>query len=246
MYSQKKVELLWWRFWSIRNCYFLFSHYRVGTHTHLPTIYLPTNDLFLLDPNRPYINQLELIKCDYFHRFWLLSLSRLVHDVPITILRKVSDNVYFRISARIAVHVRRRKGQLQSTERPFTCPSTGALLQVQQGALYQEELLAGCGCGSIGRAVASNTRVPLFKSSHRQNLYCTLFTVDCIEKRKWRKRGREWPICLKRGVTGFPDNFPFNNKLGRFKELAKNIFCSKQSIFLFNGEIIRQDSNCFF
>ena len=142
------------------------------------------NDLFLLDPNRPYINQLELIKCDYFHRFWLLSLSRLVHDVPITILRKVSDNVYFRISARIAVHVRRRKGQLQSTERPFTCPSTGALLQVQQGALYQEELLAGCGCGSIGRAVASNTRVPLFKSSHRQNLYCTLFTVDCIEKRK--------------------------------------------------------------
>ena len=29
----------------------------------------------------------------------------------------------------------------------------------------------GSGCGSVGRAVAFNTRGPLFESSHRQNLY---------------------------------------------------------------------------
>ena len=52
----------------------------------------------------------------------------------------------------------------------------------------------GCGCGSVGRAVASNTRGLQFKSSHRQNLYCTLLTVNCIEKTKNKeKRGREWP-----------------------------------------------------
>ena len=29
----------------------------------------------------------------------------------------------------------------------------------------------GSGCGTVGRAVASNTRGPRFKSSHQENLY---------------------------------------------------------------------------
>ena len=52
-------------------------------------------------------------------------------------------------------------------------------------------------CGSVGKVVASNTRVPRFESSHRQKfMYIEhLFTVNCVLKRqKQRKRGREWPI----------------------------------------------------
>ena len=36
----------------------------------------------------------------------------------------------------------------------------------------------------FGRAVASDTKGPRFKSSHRQNLYWTLFTTNCIENSK--------------------------------------------------------------
>ena len=46
----------------------------------------------------------------------------------------------------------------------------------------------GSGCGSVGRAVASDTRGPRFKSSHWQNYIEHLFTVNCIEKTKIRKK----------------------------------------------------------
>ena len=42
----------------------------------------------------------------------------------------------------------------------------------------------GNGFGPVDRAVSSNTRGPRFESSHRQNLYWTLFSVNCIEKTK--------------------------------------------------------------
>ena len=45
----------------------------------------------------------------------------------------------------------------------------------------------GSCCGSVGRAVASNSRGPQFKSSHRQKLYWT-FTVSCIERTKIKKK----------------------------------------------------------
>ena len=41
------------------------------------------------------------------------------------------------------------------------------------------------GCGSVGRAVASDTRVP--RSSHRQILHY-LYTVNCIEKTNIKKK----------------------------------------------------------
>ena len=34
----------------------------------------------------------------------------------------------------------------------------------------------GSGCGSVGKAVASNTRGPLFESSHRQNFISNVFS----------------------------------------------------------------------
>ena len=44
----------------------------------------------------------------------------------------------------------------------------------------------GSGCGSVGRAVASDTRGPWLESSHRQKfIYIEhLFTVNCVLKRR--------------------------------------------------------------
>ena len=49
----------------------------------------------------------------------------------------------------------------------------------------------GSGCGSVGRAVASDTGGPRFESSHGKLLYLTLrflFTVNCNEKTKIKKK----------------------------------------------------------
>ena len=53
--------------------------------------------------------------------------------------------------------------------------------------LEWKNLQIGQWCGSVGRAVASNSRGPQFKSSHRQKLYWT-FTVSCIERTKIKKK----------------------------------------------------------
>ena len=46
----------------------------------------------------------------------------------------------------------------------------------------------GSGCGSVGRAAASDTRGPRFESSHWQTLLWKFsFTVNCIEKMKIKK-----------------------------------------------------------
>ena len=46
----------------------------------------------------------------------------------------------------------------------------------------------GSGCGSVGRAVAFNTKGPRFDSSHRQNFIEHLFIINCIEKTKINKK----------------------------------------------------------
>ena len=43
------------------------------------------------------------------------------------------------------------------------------------------------GFGSVGRAVASDTRGPRFKSSHRRNCI-NILTNNCIEKTKIKKK----------------------------------------------------------
>ena len=69
--------------------------------------------------------------------------------------------------------------------------------------IYQENYLdMDSGCGSVGRAVASKTRGTRFKSSHRQKFIyilniCLLSTV-CRKDENKGKRGREWPIFLKK------------------------------------------------
>ena len=54
----------------------------------------------------------------------------------------------------------------------------------------------GSGCGSVGRAVISDTRGPLFESSHRlifiKNVY--LLIVNCFENTKIKIKRPGWPI----------------------------------------------------
>ena len=52
-------------------------------------------------------------------------------------------------------------------------------------ALPKQIVFVGSGCGSVGRAVASDTRGPRFESSHWQKNYVGhLFTINCVGKTK--------------------------------------------------------------
>ena len=55
----------------------------------------------------------------------------------------------------------------------------------------------GSGCGSVGRAVSSDTRVPRFESSHQQT-FIHVFTINCIEKTKMKKKRPEMAHFLKK------------------------------------------------
>ena len=46
----------------------------------------------------------------------------------------------------------------------------------------------GSGCGSVERAVASNTRGPWYESSHRQYFITNIFTVNCLKNENKKKR----------------------------------------------------------
>ena len=48
----------------------------------------------------------------------------------------------------------------------------------------------GSGCGSVGRAVAFDTRGPRFESSHRQKFINIehLYTVNCVLKRRNKEK----------------------------------------------------------
>ena len=46
----------------------------------------------------------------------------------------------------------------------------------------------GSGCGSVSKAVASETRGPWLESPHQRSSYWTLLIVNCIEKTKIKKK----------------------------------------------------------
>ena len=77
----------------------------------------------------------------------------------------------------------------------------------------------GSGCASVGRMVASDTRGPRFESSLWQKfIYIEhLFTVNCVLKRrkKRKKRGKEWTILKKKNF--FWSSFPICNLPHVFK-----------------------------
>ena len=59
----------------------------------------------------------------------------------------------------------------------------------------------GSGCGSVGRAVASDSRGTGFESSHRQKFILIIYCQLLMKRRKWRKSDREWPIFIKNVKT---------------------------------------------
>ena len=69
-------------------------------------------------------------------------------------------------------------------------------------------------CTMIGRAFASYSRGPQFKSSHGKNLYWT-FTVNCIEKTKIKKK--------RPGSALYTD--VYTELKERFKRLANGVTC---------------------
>ena len=60
------------------------------------------------------------------------------------------------------------------------------------GAVGKNRMGLGSGGGSVGRAVASNTRYLRFEFHHRQNF------IYQLSFKKTSKRGREWPILKNR------------------------------------------------
>ena len=60
-----------------------------------------------------------------------------------------------------------------------------ALLAEQEAIIKSLKVSGG---GSVGKAVASDTRGLRFKSQHRQSFYWIMLTVNCIEKTKIKKK----------------------------------------------------------
>ena len=69
-------------------------------------------------------------------------------------------------------------------------------------------------CGSVGGAVASNTRGSQFESGHRQN-FIHLFTIKCIEKTKINKKRRP-------GMAHFQKIYLFKNTVLRYGNCRLN------------------------
>ena len=67
-------------------------------------------------------------------------------------------------------------------------PVFGVLKIALSILIWQTDIFMGSGCGSVGRAVASDTRDPQFESSHRKAFIKHLFTVNCVVKTKIKKK----------------------------------------------------------
>ena len=89
---------------------------------------------------------------------------------------------------------------------------------------------SGSGCGSVGRAVASNARGPQFQSIHRQTIIMDIYfsTVNCIEKTKIKIKRPEWPI--QKTENHFP-NSSFSSAEVRFVEDCKMCIFDGKEMF---------------
>ena len=60
----------------------------------------------------------------------------------------------------------------------------------------------GCRCGSVGNAVASNTRSPRFESSHMKYFMMTQYSVNCRNDENKEKDAGMAHFFKKNGPTG--------------------------------------------
>ena len=79
------------------------------------------------------------------------------------------------------------------------------------------------GCGLVSSAVASDTRGPRFESNHLQNLYWTLFSVNCIEKDENKEKEDE-----KGKFLMWPEDQIFGN-FQKWKLAQQHTNCAKVS-----------------
>ena len=89
-----------------------------------------------------------------------------VNDLCASVFKATWINLFYRFSCILSMH------SMINSERRW-CTWAGSIRNKQIGQ---------CG-GSVGRAVASDSRGPRFESCHRQN-----FTVNSIEKTKIKKK----------------------------------------------------------
>ena len=66
---------------------------------------------------------------------------------------------------------------LSERSKDNICPRSP--IRIQGTKQQEKQTRAVVDCGSVGRAVASDTRGPWFKSSHQRNSYMNMFTVNC-------------------------------------------------------------------
>ena len=60
--------------------------------------------------------------------------------------------------------------------------------------------LLGSGCGSVGKAVVSDTRGPRFESSHRRTFYWTLLIQLCRKDENKEKEAGNAPFFSKKNI----------------------------------------------
>ena len=82
-------------------------------------------------------------------------------------------------------------GNCQTIRKACACQHTNSYHQLQP---QNKTSILGSGCGSVGRAVVSDTRGLEFEYRHHQNFKMNIFTVNCWKDDNKRKRGREWPF----------------------------------------------------
>ena len=99
-----------------------------------------------------------------------------------------------------------------------------ASIYVTSRRKFIAKMFVGSSCGSVGRAVASDTRGPRFEFSHWQILYWTLFTVNCIEKTKIKKKEAR--------MAHFLEKHRLVKCLGAFSRSRALPFCFRFTHFL--------------
>ena len=99
------------------------------------------------------------------------------------IQRKV--RIMTNLQSRVTRHNTRGKTTSSQSYKRFTTVNYDS--KVVLNAIFQSQVrlwhFLSSGCGSVGKAVASDTRGPQIESGHRQ-----IFTVNCIEKTKIKKK----------------------------------------------------------
>ena len=119
-----------------------------------------------------------------FFCFGKICFSK-IYSVPIflwavTFWKRASTQVWrLRVDPEMIIHRRWEPYLLRIIHKSLVRIPVPKLLNFIES--NKQETKGDSRSGSVGRAVASNTRGPLFKTSHWQNLYLHLYTVNCIE-----------------------------------------------------------------